>query len=311
MTEYSIEAKNLTKKFDKFIAVDNISFSVIRGDIFGFLGANGSGKSTTIRMLCGLLVPTDGWATVAGYNIKKEAEKLKSHIGYMSQKFSLYDDLTIEENIKFYGGVYGLSNSQLLKRLSYVLEMANLNGLEKSLTKQLPGGLKQRLALGCAVLHEPEIVFLDEPTGGVDPVARRVFWELINTLSENGTTVFVTTHYLDEAEYCNNIVFLDAGKIIAMGSPHELKTKYIKFPMIEVECDNVIEAISVLDGKGEIIETSVFGTYLHVNVEDEEKGRNFIHKSLTERGINVSRMDRIVPSLEDVFINLIEKKSKK
>jgi len=307
MSEYAIEVKNLTKKFGEFTAVDNVSFNVKRGEIFGFLGANGAGKSTTIRMLCGLLSSTSGTAKVGGYDINTQPERVKENIGYMSQKFSLYEDLTVEENIRFFGGVYRLSNGQIKERMPWVLDMAGLKGREKSLTKELAVGWKQRLALGCAILHEPKIVFLDEPTGGVDPASRRNFWELINKLSESGTTVLVTTHYLDEAEYCNTIMLIHAGRLIASGSPHELKTRYIQNPMLEVECDKVIEAMDILQREKWVLETSVFGTYIHVNVEDEENGKKQMQRLLSENNIIVKRVDRIMPSLEDVFIHLIEK----
>jgi len=310
MSEFAIEVKDLTKKFGQFTAVDHVSFTVTQGEIFGFLGANGAGKSTTIRMLCGLLASTSGTATVAGYDINLQPEQVKKNIGYMSQKFSLYEDLTVEENIRFFGGVYGLSNGQIRERMPWVLEMAGLRRREKILTRELAGGWKQRLALGCAILHEPKILFLDEPTGGVDPVSRRNFWELINKLSEGGTTVFVTTHYLDEAEYCNTILLIHAGKLIGGGSPQELKAKYIENPMLEVECDKVIDAMDLLQKQPWVLETSVFGTYIHVNVEDEEHGKKQVRRLLSENDIRVKRVDGIMPSLEDVFIHLIEKRSK-
>ena len=226
MSDYSIEVSGLTKKFGDFVAVNSISFRVRKGEIFGFLGANGAGKSTTIRMLCGLLNPTAGGAIVGGFSVGTQPEKVKERIGYMSQKFSLYEDLTVVENIRFFGGIYGLRRSRVRTRLPWILEMAGLGGREHSLTRELAGGWKQRLALGCALLHEPEIVFLDEPTGGVDPVSRRRFWDLIYDLSVRGVTVFVTTHYLDEAEYCHRIMLMHAGEIIAGGSPRELKDKH-------------------------------------------------------------------------------------
>jgi len=307
MAEFVIEVQNLTKKFGKFIAVDNASFFVNRGEIFGFLGANGAGKSTTIRMLCGLLSSSSGTATVAGYDINQAPEKIKENIGYMSQKFSLYDDLTVRENINFFGGVYGVSNSELRERMAWAVKMAGLEGREDSLTRELSGGWKQRLALGCAILHQPKIVFLDEPTGGVDPISRRNFWELINFLSEQGTTVFVTTHYLDEAEYCNRMMLMHSGKIIAGGSPKELKAEHIKNPILEVECEKVVEAMEIMRGQDWIIETTIFGTYLHISVPEEESGRQKIRQALSGNQIRVKRIDRITPSLEDVFIYLIEK----
>jgi ABC-2 type transport system ATP-binding protein len=310
MAGNAIEAEQLTKRFGKFTAVDRINFSVREGEIFGFLGANGAGKSTTIRMLCALLQSTDGTARVGGYDINKEPESVKSSIGYMSQKFSLYEDLRVEENIDFFGRVYGLSWSELKERKEWVLRIANLKGREKSITGTLPGGWKQRLALGCAVLHRPRIVFLDEPTSGVDPVMRRKFWELINDLSEQGVTILVTTHFLEEAEYCNNIIFINAGRIIATGSPKELKMKYLTHPILEVECANVVEALTVIEGKPWALETSVFGNNLHIAVSNEDTARIKIKEIASEKGLIIRRMNRITPSLEDVFIYLLDQESK-
>ncbi len=307
--EYSIEVKALTKTFGGFTAVDAVSFEVGRGAIFGFLGANGAGKSTTIRMLCGLLDPSSGAATVGGFDVGREPEKIKKVIGYMSQRFSLYEDLTVGENIRFFGGVYGLSKKTIDSRLPWVLEMAGLRGRERSLTRTLSVGWKQRLALGCAVLHEPEIVFLDEPTGGVDPASRRRFWELINELSERKVTVFVTTHYLDEAEYCNDIRLLHAGRIVASGSPRELKDQVIRNPILEVTSDRAVDALEALRNEPWVLETSIFGTSLHVSVKDEEEGRGLTRARLAREGIVPERIDRIVPSLEDVFIHKIEQQS--
>lgn len=309
MSGNSIEVKSLTKKFGGFTAVDAVSFEVGRGAIFGFLGANGAGKSTTIRMLCGLLDPTSGTATVGGFDVGREPERVKRVIGYMSQKFSLYEDLTVVENIRFFGGVYGLAKKSVDARLPWVLEMAGLKGRERSLTRTLSVGWKQRLALGCAVLHEPEIVFLDEPTGGVDPASRRRFWELINELSERKVTVFVTTHYLDEAEYCNDIRLIHAGRIVAGGSPRELKDKVIRNPILEVATDRAVDALEVLQKEPWVLETSIFGTSLHVSVADETEGRRLVRERLAREGIVPQRVDRIVPSLEDVFIHKIEEQA--
>lgn len=306
MSEFAIEVKELTKKFGDFTAVDHVTFNVKRGEIFGFLGANGAGKSTTIRMMCGLLQSTSGTALVGGYDINSQTDEVKLSIGYMSQRFSLYDDLTVEQNIRFFGGVYGLRNSHLQERMEWVLKMADLQGRETSLTKTLSGGWKQRLALGCAILHEPKIVFLDEPTGGVDPISRRNFWELINRLSAEGITVLVTTHFLDEAEYCNSIILINAGKLIATGTPSQLKREYIKKPILEVSPGNVVEALEAVRVQPWAIETSVFGTKLHVMVDDEPEAKKLIARTLSDRHIPVGTIQRIVPSLEDVFLYLLE-----
>ena len=306
MTPPAIDVRSLTKRFGAFTAVDGVSFTVERGQIFGFLGANGAGKSTTIRMLCGLLAPSAGTALVGGHDVVRETEQVKRSIGYMSQRFSLYDDLTVEQNIRFYGGVYGLKGARLAERAEWVLGMADLRGRERSLTRTLSGGWKQRLALGCAILHEPPIVFLDEPTGGVDPISRRNFWELINTLSAGGVTVLVTTHFLDEAEYCNEIVLINAGRLIARGSPGALKQGHIRNPILEVAAGSVVEALELVRTQPWALETSVFGTSLHVMVESEEEGRRRLEALLAERGIPVRSVERIVPSLEDVFLYLLE-----
>lgn len=311
MAVNAIEVENLTKCFGKFCAVDHISFGVKPGEIFGFLGANGAGKSTTIRMLCGLLQSTQGTARVGGFDINTQSERVKENIGYMSQRFSLYEDLTVDENIKFFGKVYGLSNGELQDRKQWVLEMANLRGREKSITGTLSGGWKQRLALGCAVLHRPRIVFLDEPTSGVDPLMRRKFWELINDLSSEGITVLVTTHYLEEAEYCNDIILINAGKIIAGGSPKELKEQHIKSPILEVRCTNVIDALALLEQQPWAVETSVFGTQIHVSVSDEAVARREIRRVLKPKSIEVTNIARITPSLEDVFIFLLDQEAKR
>ncbi|MCP2519071.1 ABC transporter ATP-binding protein [Candidatus Aminicenantes bacterium AC-708-M15] len=225
---FAIEVYNLTKKFGEFVAVNNISFKVAKGEIFGFLGPNGAGKSTTIRMLCGIMRPTSGEGLVGGYSINNQPEEIKKIIGYMSQKFTLYQDLTVEENINFYGGIHGLSSSAIKERKKWVIKMAGLIGKENYLTRELSGGWKQRLSLGCAILHQPEILFLDEPTASVDPISRRDFWDLIYNLSEKGTTIFVTSHYMDEVERCHRIAIIYSGKIIAMGSPKELKKEFTK-----------------------------------------------------------------------------------
>ena len=307
----SIEVKNLTKKFGSFTSVDNISFNVKQAEIFGFLGANGAGKSTTIRMLCGILEPTSGDAMVGGFSVAKNPDRVKKNIGYMSQRFSLYNDLAVGENLDFFGGVYGLSNEKLKERKKWVLKIANLEGKENLLTGSLPGGIKQRLALGAAVIHQPGIVFLDEPTSGVDPISRRNFWELINELSSKGTTIFVTTHYLEEAEFCNNIILIDAGKLIAEGNPKQLKSEYLKNSIYEIESDKVIEALELFEKQDFVVETSIFGNNIHISVEEKFNNLILINKICEENGITIKRINKIVPTLEDVFIHLLgsEKKS--
>lgn len=303
----SIEVNELTRTFGSFIAVNKVSFSVEKGEVFGFLGANGAGKSTTIRMLCGILEPSGGDALVGGYSIMKEPDRVKQNIGYMSQRFSLYNDLTVEENINFFGGVYGLYGKELAERKEWVLNISNLKGDEKILTNSLPGGIKQRLALGTAVIHRPAIVFLDEPTSGVDPISRRSFWDLINDLSAGGTTVLVTTHYLEEAEFCNNIILMNAGRLIAEGNSKELKTNYLKNPIYEIECDRVVDAMELLEKQNFVDDTSIFGNQIHVIVSEADGNKMAIEKLLGENSIKIERIDKIVPTLEDVFIHLLEK----
>lgn len=308
----SIEVKDLTKKFGNFTSVDNISFDVKQGEVFGFLGANGAGKSTTIKMLCGILEPSGGDAIVGGFSIKKDPDNVKRNIGYMSQKFSLYSDLTIEENINFFASIYGLEGEKLKERKEWVLKTAGLEDRKNSLTGTLSTGFKQRLALGTAVIHEPKIVFLDEPTGGVDPISRKNFWDLINELSTQGITVFVTTHYLDEAEFCNRIMMIDAGKIIAGGSPGELKTNYLTNPIFETECSKPDQAINLLDDVSWIKSTAFFGEYIHITlnnteINNSEQRKDEISEILEKGGLAVNRIERISPSLEDVFVNLLEK----
>ena len=301
----AISAKGLTKRFGSFVAVDSISFEVPSGSIFGLLGANGAGKSTTIRMLCGLLAPTSGAAAVAGIDIARNPESVKRRIGYMSQRFSLYNDLTVEENIKFFGGVYGLSAHELAERQREAVHLAGLDGRERLLTRELSGGWKQRLALGCAMLHRPGIVFLDETTGGTDPISRRLFWDVINELAQAGTTVLVTTHYLDEAEYCNDLVLMHAGRIVAQGSPGKLKREVITDSVFEVECSDPVAGISALRRVSEVRETAIFATRLHVSVKQDEDIEAAL-SALRSAGLDVSAYGRIVPSLEDVFIRLID-----
>jgi len=303
--EIAVEVKDLRRTFGDFVAVDNISLRVKKGEIFGFLGPNGAGKSTTIRMLCGLLMPSGGTGTVGGHDILAQAESIKRIIGYMSQKFSLYEDLTVEENINFYGGIYRVPKVKRGARKAWVLEMAGLTDRKDAVARTLATGFKQRLALGCAIFHEPPIIFLDEPTSGVDPVSRRNFWGLIHDLADGGTTVFVTTHYMEEADYCDRLALIYRGKIIAEATPMELRREYMKRDILEVEVDRVGDAMEVLLKEG--IENAIFGSALHATVDDARIAAPEIRRTLESAGVSVKRVEKIVPSLEDVFVTLIEK----
>lgn len=302
----AVIVRDLERRFDSFVAVNRISFEVQRGEIFGFLGPNGAGKSTTIRMLCGILTPTGGSGTVAGFDVRTHAEEIKKHIGYMSQKFSLYEDLTVEENIAFYSGIYGIPPEKKPARREWVVRMAGLEEHRHSRTAILSGGWKQRLALGCAILHEPPIIFLDEPTSGVDPISRRQFWDLIYELAGRGITVFVTTHYMDEAEYCDRIALIYRGELIAIGTPEVLKTRLMQEEVLEVLCDRPQEAMGEVERLPGVKESALFGKGLHVVVEDSEATGREIRNLLVARGYGLTRIERIVPSLEDVFVSLIE-----
>ena len=302
----AVVVRNLEKRFGRFMAVNRISFEVAPGEIFGFLGPNGAGKSTTIRMLCGILMPSGGSGVVAGFDILREAEKIKSRIGYMSQKFSLYEDLTVEENIDFYSGIYQIPAAQRPARKAWVLEMAGLSAHRKSLTAILSGGWKQRLALGCAVLHEPPIVFLDEPTSGVDPISRRRFWDLIYDLTGRGVTVFVTTHYMEEAEYCDRIGIIYRGELIASGSPAILKKTLMHEDVLEVVCDRPQDAMGAIEKIGNVREVALFGRALHVVAANGEATAAQVRVELNRRGYRLERVAKIEPSLEDVFVALIE-----
>jgi len=304
-TPPAVVVEDLVRVFGRFVAVDHISFSVPKGEVFGFLGPNGAGKSTTIRMLCGIIVPTSGRGAVAGYDILRESEQIKERIGYMSQRFSLYEDLTVEENIEFYGGVYGVPNARLAERKQWILEMANLTERARSLTGELAMGWKQRLALGCALVHEPEILFLDEPTAGVDPISRRSFWDLIYTVAGQGVTVFVTTHYMDEAEHCDRLGLIYRGKLIALGSPQQLKERYAAGALLEVRAQPIMQALDLLASEPAAEEVAIFGATLHV-VADSEAATEPIRRALEQGGVTVGSIETIVPSLEDVFVALIE-----
>jgi ABC-2 type transport system ATP-binding protein len=300
----AVKVEQLTRMFGDFTAVDHIALEVGRGEIFGFLGPNGAGKSTTIKMLCGLLTPTSGGGTVGGLDIMHKSEEIKKNIGYMSQRFSLYDDLTVEQNIDFFSGIYSVPKARAQERKRWALSMADLAERRGALTKTLPAGVKQRLALGCAILHEPPILFLDEPTSGVDPISRRNFWNLIYEMAESGSTVFVTTHYMEEAEYCDRLALIYRGKIIAEGSPKTLKQTAMTRDVLEVEVEDPVEAMEALDAAG--FEPAIFGSCLHVTVDDGKIAEPAILKALSAAGITPARMEKIAPSLEDVFVNLIE-----
>lgn len=304
--DLAVHAERLTRRFGSFVAVDQVSFDVRRGDIFGFLGPNGSGKTTTIRMLCGLLPPSEGRAIVAGFDVVRQRAALKPRIGYMSQKFSLYNDLTVDQNIRFYGDVYGLPANCLADRRQWVLKMAGLRGKEHLLTRDLSGGWKQRLALGCAILHEPQILFLDEPTSGVDPVARRQFWDLIFTLAGQGITIFVTTHYMDEAEHCHDLALLYQGQIIARGSPAQLRKNMKLGSLIEAPVRDPLAALRPLAGLPDIIRASIFGDKLHILVWEADASLRAVEQALAPQGLMIGPAHAVPISLEDLFTLFIE-----
>ena len=306
----AVHLENLVKRFGDFVAVNQVSLDVSRGEIFGFLGPNGAGKSTVIRILCGLLAPTSGSASVDGYDVAKESETIRRNIGYMSQKFSLYDDLTVEENIEFFGGVYGVTPDRLPARRDAILKMAGLEERRKSMTRLLSGGWKQRLALGCAILHEPPILFLDEPTSGVDPIARRSFWDLIYQLSAAGHTVFVTTHYMDEAEYCHRIALMYGGRVIALGSPAELKKSLGEDHLLNLIPSDLLGSMTALEGKPGIQDVAVFGGGLHVKVHNAAQAEPVIRAALKDANIRVGLLEPVAPSMEDVFVSLIEQQER-
>jgi ABC-2 type transport system ATP-binding protein len=302
----AVEIRDLTKRFGDFRAVDGITFDVEQGEIFGFLGANGAGKSTTIRMLCGLLAPSSGSARVLGIDVARDPEGVKRRIGYMSQRFSLYEDLTVRQNLRFFGGVYGLRGVALDERAAWAVEMSDLTGKEDLLTGSLPGGWKQRLALSCAVLHQPRVVFLDEPTSGVDPLSRRRFWRLIDGMADEGVTVFVTTHYLEEAEHCHRLALIHAGRLSTIGTVDEVKAVFRDRAVLEVEAPRAADALETLTGQPFVREVSVFGTRLHVVVDDPREGAARVVSILDQAGNGPARAERIVPSLEDVFIHHVQ-----
>lgn len=301
MMEYSVEVEGLTKKFGDFTAVDNISFSVGRGEIFGFLGPNGAGKSTTIRMLCGILSPTSGKGYVSGNDIIREQDKIKTSIGYMSQRFSLYSELTVRENLEFFGSIYGLNGNRLRDRIAYVREMAGIGDSIDSRVSILPGGIKQRLALGSAILHDPPVLFLDEPTSGVDPIMRRNFWELIYGFSKNGKTIFVTTHYMDEAEHCDRIALIIAGRIIALNSPKGLKAE-IPYSVYALRVNDFIKVFEKIEKLPFIEEAAIFGSDIHILCAKDFPLKKELAKELKKSGTAVFRIEKVSASLEDVFV---------
>jgi ABC-2 type transport system ATP-binding protein len=303
-SEPSVQVENLVKRFGDFTAVDGVSFETRPGEIFGFLGPNGAGKSTTIRILCGLLRPTAGRALVAGYDVARHPEAVRQHIGYMSQKFSLYNDLRVIENLHLFAGLYEVPAREVRERIAWALKMAELAGREDALTATLASGWKQRLALGCAVLHRPPIVFLDEPTSGVDPLSRRQFWELIHQMAREGVTTFVTTHYMEEAEYCNRLALINRGRIVALGTPGELKHHAMKGELLLVECEPLGPALELLQTARGVLDAAVFGNALHLVVSPAEATPASLRKLLEQHKARVSRIEAIHPTLEDVFVSL-------
>ncbi len=304
-SDAQIIAEDLVKRFGSFVAVDHINFRIARGEVMGFLGPNGAGKSTIIRILCGLLRPSAGRVFVAGIDVEKDPEAVREHIGYMSQKFSLYRDLTVEENLRFFGGIYRVPHKKLAERMRFAIDMAGLGGREKALVSRLAGGWQQRLALGCAVLHRPPILFLDEPTSGVEPTSRRRFWELIHTLAADGVTVLVSTHYMDEAEYCHRAALINQGRLIAIGSPDELKRTALGGELLLLECDSLGPTLAALQQAPDVLDASVFGNALHVLVRDADRSLTELPAFLEQKGLRATNLERIKPSLEDVFVQLI------
>jgi ABC-2 type transport system ATP-binding protein len=302
----AVEVQNLEKKFGSFTAVDHISFQVAKGEVFGFLGPNGAGKSTTIRMLCGILSPTSGTGQVGGFDINHQQDRIKETIGYMSQKFSLYEDLTIEENIDFYSGIYRLNKEKKKDRKKWIMKMSGLEQLRSNLTRTLSTGWKQRLALGCAIIHEPPIVFLDEPTSGIDPIARKNFWNLIREMAANGVTVFVTTHYMDDADNCDRISLIYNGTIIAIGTPQELKKTSIEGYVLEISISDSHGWVEKLKTLPAIKEIALFGNAVHAMVTDVASAVSDIRQFFERKNVNDYEVQQIQPSLEDVFVSLIE-----
>ncbi|MHB1871136.1 MAG: ABC transporter ATP-binding protein [Steroidobacteraceae bacterium] len=301
----AVIAENLTKRFDAFVAVDHLNLRIANGEVMGFIGPNGAGKSTTIRMLCGLIPPTAGRAVVAGFDVASESQKVREHIGYMSQRFSLYGDLTVRENLRFFAGIYRVPQRELAERLDYAVQMAGLKGQEDALVGTLAGGWKQRLALGCAILHRPPVLFLDEPTSGVEPEARRRFWDLIHDLAAGGVTTLVSTHYMDEAEYCNRIALIDRGKLVAIGSPGELRRTGLGGTLFEIECTPLGAALETLHEIPGILEAAIFGDRLHVVLAPAGPDIKALIDQLSASGLHPGGARQVLPSLEDIFVHLV------
>lgn len=300
--QLAVDAVKLSKRFGDFTAVDQLTFDVERGEIFGFLGPNGAGKTTTMRMLMGLIQPTAGSATVLGFDVATQTNDIRRRIGYMSQRFSLYNDLTVVENLNFFGGAYDVRGDQLEARKKAILEMAGLRGRERELARNLSGGWRQRLALGCAIVHEPEMLFLDEPTAGVDPISRREFWDLLYLFSVEGRTIFVTTHYMDEAEHCHRLSFIQAGRLVALGTPEEIKREKMRGQVLEIDCTRPEAAVPALRNDGRYGDVALYGALIHVVADDVASHRPEIEQVLAGAGSAVRSMELIAPSLEDVFV---------
>ena len=302
--ENAVETIDLTKKFDEFTAVNQINFSIPKGEIFGLLGPNGAGKTTTIRMLCGILSPTSGKGEVLGYDVASQPEEVKKRIGYMSQKFSLYNDLTVRENLDFYARIYSVPNSIRKNRIEDLIEMAGLKGHERKITSDLSGAWRQRLALACAIVHQPPMLFLDEPTAGVDPISRRDFWSMIYELASQGVSVLTTTHYMDEADYCNMIGMMYRAQLIALNDPDSLKAN-MQGILLEVDCDDYLKALEVSENIPGVLDSAVHGILLHITVEDYPARRR-LEESLQKNRVKIYRIEEVLPSLEDVFVSMVE-----
>jgi ABC-2 type transport system ATP-binding protein len=308
-TKIAIETTNLTKRYGKFTAVNNLNLSIRQGEIFGFLGPNGAGKSTTIRMLCGLLEPTSGEGSIGGYDIISEPEKVKEQIGYMSQSFGLYQDLTVEENLRFYGRLYIADRKTCLNNIEQAIELVQLQGYRRTLASRLSGGWRQRLALACSVVHKPQIIFLDEPTAGIDPVSRRILWDFLYELSHAGTTLFITTHYMEEAERCNRIGFIWQGNLVACGTPEGLKKDYITQQLLNLKCSPIDKAYKLLKASDAIIDVNFYGDELHISVDDAAQAMPVLARILAQEGVHVALLEQIEPSIEDVFVSLAQEKN--